>query len=105
MAFRPNRMRDLREALALSQEELADLVGIKQQHISRYELAKRHPTSDAVYKIAGALKTTSDYLLGLTNDPKPLSDDERELLSAWRRNDLKTVNRLFHKKTRESERQ
>lgn len=84
MAFRPNRMKELREAVPLSQEELAIRVGIKQQHISRYETGKRHPSSDAVNKIAGALKTTSDYLLGRTDDPLPLSENERRFID-WLR--------------------
>lgn len=47
----------------------------------------RAPSADAVCKAAIRFKVTSDYLLGLTDQPYPETDfpiDERELLDAYR---------------------
>lgn len=91
-------MRVLREELGLTQEELAEKIDVSLPQINRYEHGKNNPTSDIIVKIAVALNTSADYLLGLTDDPTPidlvkgsLSTQERAALSAWRRGDYKEV--------------
>jgi len=68
----------------MTQSALAKALKIDQQSISRWEHGKHHPSIETIVEIAGILHTTSDYLLGRTGDPKPLSEDERRLL-AWLR--------------------
>ena len=86
------RMRDLREASGFTQEELAEKIGVNVLQINRYEHNKNNPTSDIAAKIATALNTSTDYLLGLTDEPTPMSwvksgltAKERAALAAWRR--------------------
>ncbi len=53
----------------MTQEELAQLVGSSQRQISKYENGNQKPTSPVVSVLAEVLGTTSDYLLGNTDDP------------------------------------
>lgn len=80
-----------RKQLQLSQEQLAQMIGTNQKQISRYENDQNDPTADVVAALANALDTTTDWLLGLTDNPErpmrgetDLNDDERELLKLYR---------------------
>jgi transcriptional regulator with XRE-family HTH domain len=67
-----DRLRRRRKAQQLSQQELATLMQIPQSWISELENAKRpHVEADTVYRFCRALGCTSDYLVGLTEDPTP----------------------------------
>ena len=52
------RIRNLREAKGLTQEALADAVGMMRSNISRIEAEKHHPTLDTLERIAKALKVS-----------------------------------------------
>lgn len=86
-----NRLRGLREALGLTQEELAERAGIEVLQVWRYENGKSKPNMDYVATLAQALSTSADYLIGLSDDPTPrelsgdLSAVERIVLLALRR--------------------
>lgn len=56
-------MRRAREALGVSQEELADRAGIHRTYISGVERGIRNPTITVLEKIARALKVKSGVLL------------------------------------------
>ena len=64
MPFRPQRLRDLRESKALSQEQLSKLAGLSQSVIAKSENGKNLPGSEALDKLARALDCTIDYLHG-----------------------------------------
>jgi transcriptional regulator with XRE-family HTH domain len=67
-----DRLRRRRKAQQLSQQELAALMQIPQSWISELENGKRpHVEADTVYRFCRALGCTSDYLVGLTDDPTP----------------------------------
>ena len=51
---------DLRRAAGLSQKELAEMCGIEQSHVSRYESGRVSPSLDAAEELAAALRTTLD---------------------------------------------
>lgn len=59
------RIKELRKEAGLSQIELAEELGMKQNTISQYESGTYCPSVDVVFKLCIALRTTSDYLLGL----------------------------------------
>jgi len=46
----PNLMRTIRKALGLSQEEMANLVGVSRQMINYYEGANAYPSADTWVK-------------------------------------------------------
>lgn len=57
------RIRDARLAAGLSQEQLAEMVGLTSQHISHTEVATTKISLPAFVKIANALHTSVDKLL------------------------------------------
>lgn len=65
------RLRDLREDRDLVQKEVAAFLGIDQRVYSNYETGKREIPAHFVVALAAYYQTSTDYILGLTNDPKP----------------------------------
>ena len=65
------RLKDLREDKDLVQKEVAALLGIDQRVYSTYETGKREIPTRFVVTLAKFYKTSTDYILGLTNNPKP----------------------------------
>jgi transcriptional regulator with XRE-family HTH domain len=68
--FRPDRLKGLREAKELSQEQLGRRAGLNHSVIAKSENGKNLPRSDALDKLAQALDCTTDYLLGRGPDYK-----------------------------------
>lgn len=62
-----SRLKDLREDADLTQKEIAQLLHITQQQYSRYETQSRELPLHMLYKLALFYNTSSDYILGLTN--------------------------------------
>lgn len=62
-----NRLKDLREDSDLTQKEVADLLHISQQQYSRYEKQDRDIPLRFLYKLSLFYNTSTDYILGLTN--------------------------------------
>ena len=65
------RLRDLREDRDLSQQDVAAYLGMKQPQYSRYERGVRDVPTDVLIRLAQFYKTSTDYLLGITNNSKP----------------------------------
>ena len=63
------RLRELRTAAKLTQSQLADRTGISRSTLYRYENSQNLPDSDIIVRLALALHTTTDYLLGLDDAP------------------------------------
>lgn len=61
------RIRNLREDHDLTQQEVADYLQMKQPQYSRYERGLRDVPTDVLIRLAKLYKTTTDYILGLTN--------------------------------------
>lgn len=74
--MRGDRLRLIRDQRAISQEELARRLGVKSLQIWRWETGKTKPNSETVMKLAQALGVTSDYLLGLSDDPTGRFEEE-----------------------------
>ncbi len=66
-----NRLRDLREDKDLSQTQIASIFGLTQTNYSKYELEKINIPIDILKKFAAFYNTSTDYILGLTNEKKP----------------------------------
>ena len=65
------RLRDLREDTDTKQQELAEYLHIKQNTNSQYENGQRQPPIPVLIKLAKFYGVSVDYLLGLTDNPKP----------------------------------
>jgi len=79
-------IRSLRHAAGLSQEQLAELVGVSFQQIQKYESG--HTTLNVIklQQLAEALKVpTSDFFEDVEMRGLPIDDKESELLCAFRK--------------------
>ncbi len=75
------RLKRVREERGLTQEALGVLVHVSDATINRYEKNLRKPTPEMLRELAGALGTSGNYLLGLTDDPNPIQ--VREPVLGW----------------------
>ncbi|MBQ7544882.1 MAG: helix-turn-helix transcriptional regulator [Synergistaceae bacterium] len=60
------RLRELRERLGISQEELAERVGCHSNTIRRWELGRREPRSSDIQKLCEILNCTEAELLSVS---------------------------------------
>ena len=65
------RIKDLREDRDITQKELAEYLHIKQNTYSQYENGHRQLPVDTLIALAKYYNTSTDYILGLTNNPTP----------------------------------
>jgi transcriptional regulator with XRE-family HTH domain len=99
--MRKDRLQEYRVKRGYTQETFAAELGIEKKQISRWETGSTIPGSDKLAKMASVLNVSTDYLLGLTDDPTPhlrldnLTDEERAVLAALRRGDDKTAMKII----------
>ncbi|MCI9177492.1 MAG: helix-turn-helix transcriptional regulator [Clostridia bacterium] len=65
------RIRDLREENNQSQTAIAKMLGIQQNSYSQIETGVNTLQVDHLIKLANFYHTSTDYILGLTNEIKP----------------------------------
>ena len=65
------RIRDLREDADLRQKDIAAYLRCTQVSYSHYELGKRDIPTEVLIRLAAFYQTSTDYLLGLTNQRAP----------------------------------
>ena len=65
------RIKDLREDNDLTQQQIAVFLHVKQSAYSRYETGHRQLPVDVLIALAHFYKTSTDYLLGITNHKAP----------------------------------
>lgn len=100
MPFRSDRLRESRDKKGLTQRALAQLCGFTEFQVSRYETGKTEPTASSLELIAKHLDVSSDYLLGLSYDPRGqlgdsvLSEEEHTVLETLRREGWPGIFRL-----------
>lgn len=86
------RIAFLRDNMEMTQTELAEKIGITPMTLAKYTKDLNEPRSSTIMKLAQVLNTTSDYIIGLTDDFSPahtpaLSTDnrrEQELIFKFR---------------------
>lgn len=61
------RIRDLREDHDLTQSQVAEYLGMKQPQYNRYERGYRDIPTDILIRLAKLYKTSTDYILELTD--------------------------------------
>ena len=64
------RLRILRESVKLSQVKMADLLGVKQSSINRYEQGQPAPSLETLVKYADYFDVSMDYLFARTDKPQ-----------------------------------
>lgn len=79
-----NRLKTLRIKKKLTQQQLADLLGLTKSVISAYENGLRYPAYDVLIKISRIFKVSTDFLLGVEIkreiDTSGLTDEQVEAL-------------------------
>lgn len=66
-----NRLKDLREDKDLLQKDIAKILDISQRGYSHYETGTNDIPTDILKRLALFYNTSTDYVLGLTNEKKP----------------------------------
>lgn len=61
------RIRELRREAEMSQKDLAEKTGIKQNTVAQYENGIAKPSLEVLVKMANVFQVTTDYLLGVTD--------------------------------------
>ena len=78
-----DRVRKRRKHLQVTQQELAEALGVTPQHISAIEQDKREPSLDSLARLAEELGVTLDYVVtgkeGVITDPIPAIKADRKL--------------------------
>lgn len=94
-------IREAREKAGLTQKELAAIVGVHPSTFNGYEKGNHDPKSDLLAKIADACGVTVDYLLGKSERPtpvpenEPISSNRQALLDAIKSMDEETANAVL----------
>lgn len=65
------RIRDLREDHDLTQKQIGQILNMSQTGYSQYEIGKNDTPTRILIALSNYYNTSVDYLLGLTDDPKP----------------------------------
>jgi len=73
------RIRDLREDSDMTQQEIADYLGTSAQHYGKYELGNAEIPFERAMALAKYYNVSLDYIAGLTNNKKGLSQGELPL--------------------------
>lgn len=78
------KLKTLRKNQKLTQQQLADRIGVAKSVVSYYESGDRYPSYDVLIKIARTFHVTTDYLLdlekNLTLDVSDLSESDIAVL-------------------------
>ena len=78
------KLKELRKQSGMTQQQLADKLGITKSVVSYYELSERTPSPDVLKDLAIIFHVSADYLLGIerakTIDVSDLSDEDVKLL-------------------------
>ena len=91
------RLKELRNNKGLSQEELANLIGVHKSHISRYERGISIPSIEAATKLANALGISiSKFVIQDSNPNKDIElDNLFEQATHLNDSDKKVVKELL----------
>ena len=71
------RMRNLREDKDLKQKDIAKMLNFAQTTYSDYENGKINMPTSILIKLAELYNTSIDYLLGMTDNPRPYERSKR----------------------------
>ena len=85
-------LRKLREDAHITQKQLAEIIGVSQQSINKYENHNIEPDIETLIRIADHFGTSVDYLIGHNTSPHKettaqaygLSGEEQTLLARYR---------------------
>ena len=81
-------LKALRNKKGISQQQLADVIGVTQQSVNKYENHSVEPDIYTLIKIADYFETTIDYLVGRVSDDGPdenrITHEEKSMIYSFR---------------------
>lgn len=77
--FNHKRLKSLIDKRRISQQQLADAIGVSHVSVYNYVEGKKPPGTRTLQKMANHLKVTTDYLLGLSESPDLTADQDLQL--------------------------
>lgn len=79
-----NRIVELRKEKNMKQQELADLLSVSRQALSKWELEQIDLSTDTIRRLCEIFGVSADYLLGFSSRRSPeISPEDAELLAAY----------------------
>ncbi len=78
------RIREVRKEKGISQTKIAKKIGMEQTQYSRYERGENEIKVNVLIEICKALNVSSDYILGLSDNP----------IAKWNKNTLLDINMI-----------
>ncbi len=90
-------LKTLRSRANVSQQQLADIIGVSQQSVNKYENHSVEPDIATLIAIANYFSTSVDYLIGNTGidrkieniEKYDLNADEKQIIDGYRSLNLK----------------
>lgn len=80
-----NRLKQLRLEAGMTQQQLAQKLGVTKSVVSYYEQQERSPSPEILIHLSRIFRTSTDFLLGIDNrrtiDVSELSDDDIAVLT------------------------
>lgn len=76
------RLKNLRTAKNITQKELALLIGLDRTSVTKWETKGVVPDPQTLSKLASFFAVTTDYLLGVSDDPRPVNPSTGKEASA-----------------------
>ena len=70
------RIKECRQSTGLSQEKVAELVGVSRQAVTKWEMNQSAPNTENLFKLAEIFGTTVDMLLDSTDSNKQSSAEQ-----------------------------
>lgn len=84
MIFMGDKIKELRIAKKMTQEQLATRLGLVKASISAYEQGTKYPSLEVLVNMCQVFNVSADYLLGLSDNRKikgsALTDEQEKLL-------------------------
>lgn len=88
------RVRELRMEKGLSQQELGIIIGVTKVSVCGYENGTRLPNLEKLIKLAEALETTTDYLLG--REVPVVNEENKTYIGSISYEDVCFISELRH---------
>ena len=79
------RLKELRKETHMTQNELANMLGMAKGTVAMWEMGKRNPSFEALEKMSEIFDKRVDYILGTSDNPASpkLSDADMEQIGRW----------------------
>lgn len=65
------RLKESRKRLKLTQNQVAESLGIERTRYAKWESGKARPGYESIIQLCALFGTSADYLLGITDNPEP----------------------------------